>query len=317
MRILPIIYALTTIIVFSQCSRKSTDLQLDDTVKSLQESSTLSPLAYLGQRKPSTSPELFAPDIISKPDRYEFGCTFSADGEELFFGVDNDGVMEIHHTKFENGLWTNQKKLFQNDKFSHNDPMYSPDEKKLFFISDRSMEPSGEAKDVDIWYIDLLNDTWSDPINAGPVINSALDEYFVSFADNGTMYYSSKDKSKDAPRYAFDIYSSEYKDETFLTPKKLPETINTDRYEADVFVAPDESYLIFCAIWKDGLGRGDLYISFKDSAGKWTQAQNMGTAINSENHELCPFVSRDGKYFFYTSNQDIYWVSTEIFEDFR
>ena len=103
----------------------------------------------------------------------------------------------------------------------------------------------------------------------------------------------------------------------FLSPEILPKEINTDRYEADVFVAPDESYLIFCAIRRDGLGRGDLYISFKDENGNWTQAKNMGTAINSENHELCPFVSRDGKYFFYTSNQDIYWVSTEIFEGYK
>jgi hypothetical protein len=32
----------------------------------------------------------------------------------------------------------------------------------------------------------------------------------------------------------------------------------------------------------------------------------MEDIINTENHELCPFVTKDGNYFFYTSNEDIY-----------
>ena len=83
------------------------------------------------------------------------------------------------------------------------------------------------------------------------------------------------------------------------------------------FIAPDESYMIYCSIRKDGLGKGDLYISFKDNKGDWSEAVNMGNSINTENHELCPFVSADGKYLFYTSNGDIYWVSTKILNGYK
>ena len=79
----------------------------------------------------------------------------------------------------------------------------------------------------------------------------------------------------------------------------------------------DESYIIFCATRQDGLGRGDLYISFKDDKGSWTPSKNRKETINTEGHELCPFVMKDGKYFFYTSNKDIYWVSTAILEDYK
>ena len=97
----------------------------------------------------------------------------------------------------------------------------------------------------------------------------------------------------------------------------LDSTINTTGYEADIFVAPDESYLIFCSIRDDSFGRGDLYISFKKPNGDWTKAVNMGEEINTENYEYCPFVTKDGKYFLYTSNQDIYWVSTEIINELK
>ena len=155
------------------------------------------------------------------------------------------------------------------------------------------------------WYVEResIKLEWSKPINLGLPVNSELNEYYASLSENGTLYFASKDKAKDAPPYAFDIYRSEYENGQFLTPEILPESINTNRYEADVFIAPDESYMIFCSIRKNGLGKGDLYISFKDKIGNWTDAMNMGEIINTDKHELCPFVTADGKYFFYTSNQ--------------
>ena len=104
------------------------------------------------------------------------------------------------------------------------------------------------------------------------------------------------------------------KNGAFQKSIRLGDQINSADYEADVFIAPDETYIIFCSTRADGYGRGDLYISFKQDNGEWTKAVNLKAPINSKNHELCPWVTQDGKYFLYTSNQDIYWVSTEIFE---
>ena len=98
----------------------------------------------------------------------------------------------------------------------------------------------------------------------------------------------------------------------FQKPIRLSEAINTNQYEADVFISPDESYMIFCSTRDDSFGRGDLYVSFRNHDGNWSPAKNMGGQINTSNYEYCPFVTKDGKYLFYTSNQDIYWISTEI-----
>jgi hypothetical protein len=48
----------------------------------------------------------------------------------------------------------------------------------------------------------------------------------------------------------------------------LSDFINTPHYEADVFIDPGESYIIFCANRPDGLGEGDPYISFSDTSFK-------------------------------------------------
>jgi hypothetical protein len=77
--------------------------------------------------------------------------------------------------------------------------------------------------------------------------------------------------------------------------------VNTERGEGDLFVAPDESYIVLSSGRPGGLGRNDLYISFMKRDGSWTVPANMGGAVNSEEIEYCPFVTPDGKYLFYSS----------------
>ncbi len=126
------------------------------------------------------------------------------------------------------------------------------------------------------------------------------------------MYFSSNKIGNN-----FDIYTSKFVNGKFQKATPLSDSINTPAYEADVFIDPDEKYIIFCGNRKDGLGRGDLYISFKRRDGTWESAVNMGNLINTKGHELCPFVTKDGNYLFYTSNQDIYWVSTKVFDTYK
>ncbi|MHA7058125.1 hypothetical protein ACWGOQ_0012965 [Aquimarina sp. M1] len=272
-------------------------------------------LLYLNQEPPGLQPQVFAPNIISKPKESEFGSVFSKDGTEFFYGVDLNGRTEIRYTRLEKDSWTEPETIISDSKYGFNDPFLSPDESRLFYISNRPLQEKGNKKDHDIWYSEKRTDGWSNPKNAGPMINSDYEEYYMSFTNDGAMYFSSNVRSQNYTTN-FDIYVSKQINGKFQKPEKLSDAVNTKRYEADVFVAPDESYIIFCAKRKEGLGKGDLYISFKNNYG-WSIAKNMGYPINSENHELCPFVTKDGKYFFYTSNQDIYWVNASIINQYR
>lgn len=261
--------------------------------------------------------KLFAPEIISMKNRYEFGSVFSKDGKEFYFAVEENKKPEIWFTRLENNVWTEPAKLIFSDKYGYNDPFLSPDEKKLFFISDRAMDGKGDKKDIDIWYAERTPNGWSEPINAGPKINSPRNEYYISFTKNGTMYFSSNAGTGEADSKNFDIYTSDYSTGVFQSTEKLNSAINTANYEADVFVSPNEEYIIYCSERPEGLGKGDLYISFKDKNGAWKEARNMGSAVNSSAYEFCPFVSADGKYLFFTRSGDVYWVSAEILKAFK
>lgn len=272
---------------------------------------------YMGLEKPETTPKMFAPNFISTEEQ-EFGSVFNKKGTEFYFGVDVGKRNEIRYSKMVRGKWTKPITILSHQQYGYNDPFLSNDENRLYFISKRPLNGKGEIKDVDIWYVERNDHGWSEPINAGSNINTNGDEYYISFTNDETMYFASNGHPrKDATRTDHDIYYAKIINNEFQKPVLLDSAINTTGYEADVFIAPDESYLIFCSIRDGGFGEGDLYISFKKPNGNWTKAVNMGKEINTENYEYCPFVSKDGKYLFYTSNQDIYWVSTKILEKLK
>ena len=274
---------------------------------------------YMGQTPPDSIPAIFAPSFIST-EEYEFGSVFNALGTEFYYGVDVGSNTEIRFTQVnKQGKWSKPEVLLSHEEYGYNDPFLSPDEQRLYFISQRALDGVGPLKDDhDIWYIERTKDGWSAPINAGTNINSVDTEYYISFTKTGTMYFASDVHATDQlKKYDFDIQYATYKDGVFQKPVPLGEAINTRGYEADVFIDPAEQYLIFCSTRAGGFGRGDLYISFKKLDGSWTKSVNMGLPINSKHHELCPFVSADGKYLFYTSNEDIYWVSTKVIDRLR
>jgi hypothetical protein len=272
---------------------------------------------YLAQPLPGSTPAVFAPQLISTPDVTEFGSIFSKDGNEFFYASEPGGVAQIRYMKLVNGSWTTAKTILSHAVYSYNDPFLSPDEKRLYFISNMPLSGSGEKKDYDIWYVIRDEGGWSAPINAGDKINSSGNEYYMSFTKTGTMYFSSNMNAADEKKEDYDIYTSKFVKGEFETPVKLPDAINSSNYEADVFVDPDEKYLIFCANKPGGNGRGDLYISFRKADGSWQTAKNLGKEINAERTEYCPFVTADGKYFFYTKSADIYWVDTKFLDALR
>ena len=214
--------------------------------------------------------------------------------------------------------WGEPELLVGDPQFGYNDPFLSPDESRLYFISNRSIEASGESKDHDIWFIERTGDeSWSKPRRASGGVNTNADEYYMSFTDDGTMFFASNRDAKDEYRRDFDLYSAPWTGEGFGEATRLEGGVNSPAYDADVFVAPDGSYVIFSADRKGGLGRGDLYVSFRAEDGSWPPAESLGEPVNTPHHELCPYVTPDGRFLLYTSDRDIYWVELRQLEVFE
>ena len=143
--------------------------------------------------------------------------------------------------------------------------------------------------------------------------------YFPSITSDGTLYFMGYLEGQWAN---IGIYRSELIDGEYAKPELLPSSINTlgGMRNWTPFVAPDESYLIFCST--RGLpasDQGDLFISFRQPDGNWGEPVGLGEAINSPRVDRFPAVSPDGKYLFFTQrtrdhDEDVFWVSADIIE---
>ncbi len=268
--------------------------------------------ALLEFSRPGLEPEVLAPGVVSLVNRYEYCAAPTADGTRLYYGVAIGARAEIRVAVRGSDGAVRHERVLSHPRFTFGDPMLSHDERRLYFISDRPHRPGDtEPTDYDIWYIDRSGDGWSEPMNLGSPINSRFDEYFVSFDELGRIFFASNRGHADARR-DFDIYVAEPGAGGYSEPSALGAAVNSDRYEADPLVSRDGRTLVFGSIRPGGLGQGDLYVSRADDDGEWGEAQPLGPSVNTEGHELCPQFTRDGRFFIYTSREDLYWVDVSL-----
>src|SRR5688572_14576296 len=105
---------------------------------------------YLQQEPPGLLPAVFAPNLISLKDHYEYGAVFSKDGMEFYYAVIINDKPQIRYSRLVDNNWTTPKTVIGSDRYEYNDPFLSSDEKRLFFISDQAKDRKSEKKDFDI-----------------------------------------------------------------------------------------------------------------------------------------------------------------------
>ena len=172
---------------------------------------------YLGQQPPGLESQLFAPGLISDPEVYEYGSVFSADGLEMFYGVELGHRAEIRMVRWTGSRWSAPTVLVSHERYSFGDPFLAPDGQRLYFISNRPLDAqTAEPKDFDIWYIPRDGDGWGDLFQPDR-INSSADEYYVSFASSGRLYFASN-RNAGSRRRNFDVYAAHATASGFAMP---------------------------------------------------------------------------------------------------
>ena len=83
------------------------------------------------------------------------------------------------------------------------------------------------------------------------------------------------------------------------------------------FMSPDFKYLLISMNSSDSYGEEDLYVSVRQSNGKWASPINLGASINTVGFEISPFLSADGKTLFFASNGHGGFGESDIFRTQR
>jgi len=281
---------------------------------------------YFGQKKPGFEPVPFADGILCPIMSLQSAPSFEPDGREVywstFFGPPFRLLIMVMKKK--NGRWTTpQIAPFSSDEHFSFNPVFSPDGKRLYFISNRPLEKNGMPQGFNNWFVERKAAGWSVPKHHGWTVNSN-DEWGASITRDGVLYFAS---GREGSMGATDIFRSRLVNGQYTEPENLGVSLNTKARELYPFVAPDESYLLFTSNRSAGEYGGmdryfDIYISFRRPDDSWTTAKKLGGGINSEKLESTPIASPDGKYLFFVSQRkssagDAYWIDAGIIEQLK
>lgn len=260
------------------------------------------------------TPRAFAPGVVTTGGE-EGGVGFARAGTVCVFQRVLDGRCHTYITRLKGSVWSTPELVpFWETMADNGDFVFSSDDKTMLHQV-RSRTEAGQISHI--WRVEVLDTGWGERAPLPAPVNTTYFESYASDTTAGTLYFFSR---RPGGKGQFDLYRSALAAGAYAEPVNL-EALNTEFNEWDPFVAPDESYIIFCSMKPGGLGRDDLYISFKDKNGHWGPAVNLGDEINSTGSENRPAVTRDGKYFFFTStragSRDVFWVEARYLERFR
>lgn len=118
---------------------------------------------------------------------------FSSDFSKVYFtrckmGKNEQLACQIYVAGRSGGAWADPQALeFLGDSITAAHPAIAPDDKTLYFVSDKP----GSIGENDIWVTVNEGGEWSEPENLGEQINTPGNELFPYVHPDGTLYFSS------------------------------------------------------------------------------------------------------------------------------
>ena len=190
-----------------------------------------------------------------------------------------------------------------NSGYDEQNPVLTPDGQRLYFV--RSGHPQNIAGVIDrgdIWYADKTEKGWSAPVHAGNVINHNGLNGIVGFSADGQRIYLLNYKDTGGTVRG-GISMSEWVRDHWSVPQRLDIQYfaNNSQYLSGT-ISPDEKVMILSYKSYDTYGNEDLYVTFKQMDGSWSQPENLGVDVNTMFEEWAPYLAADLKTLYFSSN---------------
>ncbi len=220
----------------------------------------------------------------------EFSPTISPDNSFMIFGSSRPGGQgdkDLWISYFKDKKWSKPENLRTlNSKYHDQEPFLTYDGRALLFSSDRD----GGYGVGDIYISYKQGEFWSKPVNLGSSINTKDSEKMPSISmDNKEIYFARipvNYKKQSLEHNKIHICVSEYKDNKWQKPAKLPEPVNKLKLDCAPRIMPDNKTLFFCSGRDGGIGKYDIWLVKRKARNEaWGGLTNL-IAINTPQNEV-------------------------------
>lgn len=194
-----------------------------------------------------------------------------------------------------------------NSDYIEHSPILSPDGSRLYFSRQYHPENVGGVDDEeDIWVSekDPKTGEWLPAKNVGPPLNNVGPNFIssISVVDGKEVVVLGNEYGK-KDRMFTGVSMAVRTGDTFSAPESVKITNNYNYSpNADFFMIPGGQAMLLSAERDDSYGSRDLYVSFKQADGSWSEPLNLGGDVNTVGEEESPFIAENGTTLYYSTN---------------
>lgn len=222
----------------------------------------------------------------------------SLGGQELFYAIKNG-----------DGTWGKLKHMgppLNNEKSSSVD-MVSSDNNTIVLSGNFKDQKTGNYQGAQEYYTTRnAAGEWEypQPLTLKDFYNDA-NSYSYSLSPNLKIQISSVQRKNGYGMQ--DLYVAFSEDgKTFSAPKNMGPVINSEREDICPFLAPDNTTLYYSSYARAGFGSADIFVTRRldDSWTNWSEPQNLGPAINTDEWDGYFTIDAAGEYAYFSTGKD-------------
>jgi len=150
----------------------------------------------------------------------------------------------------------------------------------------------------DIFYSKIENGLWVPATPMGGLLNSEDKDVLLGFSSAGNVSYLFKGDNYEEGQLLVDTFVINQEEAKLPTIFQSP--INMEEGDSHPYFYND-SLVLFSSYRKGGYGGYDLYAMVQKDK-EWSQPFNLGPEVNSVFDEQNPFLARDGRSLYFSSN---------------
>lgn len=258
----------------------------------------------------------------------EYKPLLAPDGKTLYFSRQNHpentggekDPEDIWYSELdENGEW---KEAVNAAELNTAGPNFisalTPDGSSVVMLLGNSYDDKGRVR-AGVSVATRSGDNWTEPENLNIINDYNYNEKAHYYLSNNrqTLFLAVE---RDDTKGGRDLYISFLMaDGSWTEPKNIGVNVNTAADESAPFLAADDKTLYFSSNGFSGYGGYDIYVTTRldDSWLNWSDPQNMGPQINTDQEDLFFYIPVTGNYAYYSrgvneNDADIYKVSMPL-----
>lgn len=220
--------------------------------------------------------------------------------EDVDYYVDINLPKDLNFPEYPENLGKNI-----NSKYSEVTVVISPDGNTLYFSRKGhpdNMEKDKSSKSQDIWYSELdSNGNFLPAENIGePINNLAPNSPITAGTDGKSLILMNRYNRDGSQSMGFSVSYLDGDKWSFPEPLEIDNYYNKYEY-ASFSMGADGKTLILSIQRDDSRGKTDLYVSFLQDNGIWSEPKNLGNVLNTAAPEDTPFLASDNETLYFAS----------------